>query len=100
MVNKNISPVIRSAIKIIENTIEDIKITVLDSEMKKSLPTEKYPEGIPGVNIQINLDGDYREIFMSSRLAESMHSIYGDEVAKEFILPLFRNQISKNNEKI
>lgn len=101
MENTGIAPVIKSAIKIIENTLEDMKVIIVDSEMKKSLPTEKFPDGLSGVNIILEWEGVGRkETFLSSRFSESMHSTYGDQIAKEFILPLFDADLKKiDNEQ-
>jgi hypothetical protein len=97
MEHANIAPVIKSGIKIIENTIEDMKVIILDSEMQKSLPTEKFPEGLHGVNIILEWSGvGSKKAFISSRFCESMHTNYGDQIAKEFILPLFDAELKKN----
>jgi len=43
MENPKISPVIRSGIKIIENTIEGVTLKILDEEMSRTEPTELLP---------------------------------------------------------
>ena len=94
MENVSISPVIRSGIKIIENSIDGVVVRILDECMKRSIPTEKFPEGLPGVSVEISWeDLGERKVFLSSIFCESMHSTYGDEMAREFIFPLFNKKI-------
>ena len=43
MENQKISLVIRSGIKIIQNTIEGVTINIIDDEMSRSQPTDFLP---------------------------------------------------------
>lgn len=100
MENPKISPVIRSGIKIIENTIEGITVKILDEEMSRSEPTEFLPLGALGVNAQVNWeDIGTRNIFLTADLCEQMHSPYGDKIAEEFIFPMFREEMEKLTEQ-
>jgi len=54
MEKPKISLVIRSGIKIIENTIEGVTIKILDEEMSRTEPTEFLPIGALGVNARID----------------------------------------------
>lgn len=94
MENTKISLVIRSGIKIIENTIEGVTINILDDEMSRSQPTEFLPLGALGVNIIIDWEEmGSKNAFITSQLCEDMHSPHGDKIAEEFILPMFREKI-------
>lgn len=101
MENPKISPVIRSGIKIIENTIEGITVKILDEEMSRSEPTEFLPLGALGVNAQVNWeDIGTKNIFLTADLCEQMHSPYGDKIAEEFIFPMFREEMEKLTEQL
>jgi hypothetical protein len=96
MENYQISPVIRSGIKIIQNTIEGVTVNILDEEMSRSQPTEFLPLGALGVNVEIKWEeiGE-KNIFLTAQLCEDMHSPYGDKIAEDFVLPMFREEIKK-----
>jgi hypothetical protein len=96
MENQKISPVIRSGIKIIQNTIEGITVKILDEEMSRTEPTEFLPLGALGVNAQVNWeDIGTKNIFLTADICEQMHSPYGDKIAEEFIFPMFRDEMEK-----
>lgn len=100
MENPKISPVIRSGIKIIENTIEGVTVKILDEEMSRSEPTEFLPIGALGVNAQVNWeDIGTKNIFLTADLCEQMHSPYGDKIAEEFIFPMFREEMQNLTEQ-
>lgn len=100
MENPKISPVIRSGIKIIQNTIEGVTIKILDEEMSRTEPTEFLPLGALGVNVQVNWeDIGTKNIFLTCQLCEDMHSPYGDKIAEDVIFPMFRDDIKKLTEK-
>ncbi len=100
MENPKISPVIRSGIKIIQNTIEGVTVKILDDEMSRSQPTEFLPLGALGVNVNIIWEeiGEHA-IFLTAQLCEDMHSPYGDKIAEDFILPMFREDMERIIEK-
>jgi len=100
MENPKISPVIRSGINIIQNTIEGVTVKILDDEMSRSQPNEFLPLGALGVNVQIIWEeiGEHN-IFLTAQLCEDMHSPYGDKIAEEFIFPIFREDMEKIIEK-
>jgi hypothetical protein len=94
MENQKISLVIRSGIKIIQNTIEGVTINILDDEMSRSQPTEFLPLGALGVNTEIVWDQiGTNNVFLTAQLCEDMHSPYGDLIAEEFIFSLFEKDI-------
>lgn len=100
METPKISPVIRSGIKIIENTIEGVTVKILDEEMSRSEPNELLPLGSLGVNADINWEGiGSRKAFLTAEFCEQMHSTYGDKIAEEFVLPMFGDEIKKINEQ-
>ena len=100
MENPKISPVIRSGIKIIENTIEGVTVNILDDEMSRSEPTEFLPLGALGVNAQVNWEGlGVKKVFLTCQLCEDMHSPYGDKIAEEFIFPMFREEMQNLTEQ-
>jgi len=100
MENRKISPVIRSGIKIIQNTIEGVTVNILDDEMSRTEPTEFLPHGALGVNTEIKWEGiGTKNIFISCQLCEDMHSPYGDKIAEEFIFPMFREEMEKITQK-
>lgn len=94
MENSKIAPVIRSGIKIIQNTIEGITVNILDDEMSRSNPTEFLPLGALGVNTEIVWEGmGTKKVFLTAQFCEDMHSPYGDKIAEEFIFPMFREEM-------
>jgi hypothetical protein len=94
MENQKISLVIRSGIKIIQNTIEGVTINILDDEMSRSQPTEFLPLGALGVNTEIIWDQvGVNNVFLTAQLCEDMHTPYGDQIAEEFIFSLFEKDI-------
>lgn len=94
MENYQISPVIRSGIKIIQNTIEGVTVKILDEEMSRTEPTEFLPLGALGVNAEIVWDQiGINNVFLTCQLCEDMHTPYGDLVAEEFIFSLFEKDI-------
>jgi hypothetical protein len=94
MENQKISLVIRSGIKIIQNTIEGVTINILDDEMSRSQPTEFLPLGALGVNTEIIWDQvGVNNVFLTAQLCEDMHAPYGDQIAEEFIFSLFEKDI-------
>ena len=96
MENYQISPVIRSGIKIIQNTIEGVTVNILDDEMSRSQPTEFLPLGALGVNIEINWEElGSKKVFLTFQLCEDMHTPYGDKIAEDFIFPMFREEMEK-----
>jgi hypothetical protein len=96
MENTKISPVIRSGIKIIQNTIEGVTVNILDDEMSRSEPTEFLPLGALGVNTEIVWDQiGNAKVFLTSKLCEDMHSPYGDKIAEEFIFSLFVHKLEE-----
>lgn len=100
MENQKISPVIRSGIKIIENTIEGVTVKILDEEMSRSKPNEFLPLGALGVNVDINWEGiGSRKTFLTAEFCEQMHSTYGDKIAEEFVLPMFKVEMKNLKEQ-
>jgi len=100
MKNPKMSPVIRSGIKIIENTIEGVTVKILDEEMSRSEPSELLPLGALGVNVDINWEGiGSKKAFLTTEFCEQMHSTYGDKIAEEFILPMFKDEMEKVGEQ-
>ena len=98
MENPKISLVIRSGIKIIQNSIEGVTIKILDEEMSRSEPTELLPLGALGVNVRIDWEEmGSRDVFLTAQLCEDMHSLYGDKIAEEFVFPMFREEMEKIN---
>jgi hypothetical protein len=96
MENTKISLVIRSGIKIIQNTIEGVIIKILDEEMSRSEPTEFLPLGALGVNVRIDWEEmGSKEVFLTAQLCEDMHSLYGDKIAEEFVFPMFREEMER-----
>lgn len=96
MENTKISLVIRSGIKIIQNTIEGVTIKILDEEMSRSEPTEFLPLGALGVNVRIDWEGmGSKDVFLTAQLCEDMHSLYGDKIAEEFVFPMFREEMER-----
>jgi hypothetical protein len=96
MENTKISPVIRSGIKIIQNTIEGVTVNILDEEMSRSNPTEFLPLGALGVNVRVDWeDIGSREVFLTCQFCEDMHSPYGDKIAEEFVFPMFREEMEE-----
>jgi hypothetical protein len=96
MENTKISLVIRSGIKIIQNTIEGVTIKILDEEMSRSEPTEFLPLGALGVNIRIDWkEMGSKDVFLTAQLCEDMHSLYGDKIAEEFVFPMFREEMER-----
>ena len=94
MENPKISPVIRSGIKIIENTIEGVTLKILDEEMSRTEPTELLPLGVLGVNVEVSWDSvGSKKTFLTAEFCEQMHTPYGDLVAEEFIFSLFEKDI-------
>lgn len=100
MEKPKISLVIRSGIKIIENTIEGVTVKILDEEMSRTEPTEFLPLGALGVNVNVNWeDVGSKDIFLSADLCEQMHSPYGDKIAEEFIFPMFKDEMERLTEE-
>jgi hypothetical protein len=96
MENTKISLVIRSGIKIIQNTIEGVTIKILDEEMSRSEPTEFLPLGALGVNVRIDWEElGSKDFFLTAQLCEDMHSPYGDKIAEDFIFPMFREEMER-----
>jgi hypothetical protein len=96
MENPKISPVIKSGIKIIQNTIEGVKVNILDEEMTRSTPTEFLPLGALGINTEIVWEEmGTKNLFLTADLCEQMHSPYGDKIAEELIFPMFREEMEK-----
>jgi hypothetical protein len=100
MENPKISPVIRSGIKIIENTIEGVTLKILDEEMSRTEPTELLPLGVLGVNVEVSWDSvGSKKTFLNAEFCEQMHSPYGDKIAEEFVLPMFKEEFQMLKEK-
>ena len=100
MENPKISPVIRSGIKIIENTIEGVTLKILDEEMSRTEPTELLPLGVLGVNVEVSCDSvGSKKTFLTAEFCEQMHSPYGDKIAEEFVLPMFKEEFQMLKEK-
>ncbi len=96
MENTKISLVIRSGIKIIQNTIEGVTVKILDEEMSRSNPTEFLPLGALGVNVRIDWEEmGSKDVFLTAQLCEDMHSLYGDKIAEEFVFPMFREEMER-----
>ena len=94
MEKPKISLVIRSGIKIIENTIEGVTVKILDEEMSRTEPTEFLPIGALGVNVRIDWEEfGSKDVFITCQLCEDMHTPYGDLVAEEFIFSLLEKDI-------
>jgi len=100
MKNTKISPVIRSGIKIIENSIGGVTVKILDEEMSRSNPTEFLPLGALGVNVRIDWEEiGSKDVFLTSQLCESMHSTYGDKIVEEFVFPMFKEEMKEFKNK-
>jgi hypothetical protein len=96
MENTKISPVIRSGIKIIQNTIEGVTVKILDEEMSRSNPTEFLPLGALGVNVRVDWDEiGSKNVFLTTQLCDDMHTIYGDKIAEEFVFPMFKEEMEE-----
>ena len=96
MEKPKISLVIRSGIKIIENTIEGVTVKILDEEMSRTEPTEFLPIGALGVNVRIDWEEmGSKDVFLTAQLCEDMHSLYGDKIAEEFVFPMFREEMER-----
>ena len=96
MEKPKISLVIRSGIKIIENTIEVVTVKIIDEEMSRTEPTEFLPIGALGVNVRIDWEElGSKDVFITCQLCEDMHTPYGDKIAEDFIFPMFREEMEK-----
>ena len=93
-----VTPGIRSGVKILENSVADIKITIIDDYMKRSEPSEKYPEGLFGAPVEVEKNGVRKVVFLTPSFCEGMHSKHGDEIAIKFMDSVFKEENSDNGE--
>lgn len=91
-----VTPGIRSGVKILENSVEDLKITIIDDYMKRFGSNEKYPEGLLGAPIEAEKNGVKKLSFLTSNFCEDMHTKHGDELAIKFVNSLFNEKNSDN----
>ena len=82
-----ISPIIHAAIKVMQRQFGGTEVKLISKEMYRLEPTEHAPAGRLGVNIEIN--GITAFLGCESN-AEHMLEPYGDAMAQEFIMGVFR----------
>jgi hypothetical protein len=93
-----VTPGIRSGVKILENSVDDIKITIIDDYMERSEPSEKYPEGLLGATVEVEKNEVKKVVFLTPSFCEDMHSKHGDEIAIKFINSVFKEENSDDKE--
>jgi hypothetical protein len=102
---EKISGVIHAAIQVIEKTVEGVKVKILSQEMTRLEPTEHYPLGQLGVEVEFSWEIGEENVqkvktFLPYQLCEDMLNPLGNLIAEEIVFTLYRDIFEKMEKEL
>jgi hypothetical protein len=102
---EKISGVIHAAIQAIEKTVEGVKVKILSQEMTRLEPTEHYPLGQLGVEVEFSWEIGEENVqkvktFLPYQLCEDMLNPLGNLIAEEIVFTLYRDIFEKMEKEL
>ena len=97
--NKEISPVIISAIDLMKRVNEGLEVELI-GEMKRTEPSEHYPIGQLGVSAKMTLLGIEENVFLGYQHCEDMLNPIGHLMAEELVMTVFGDKLKELYENL
>jgi hypothetical protein len=97
--NKEISPVIISAIDLMKRVNEGLEVELI-GEMKRTESSEHYPIGQLGVSTKMTLLGIEENVFLGYQHCEDMINPIGHLLAEELVMMVFGDKLKELYEKL
>jgi hypothetical protein len=102
---EKISGVIHAAIQVIEKTVEGVKVKILSQEMTRLEPTEHYPLGQLGVEVEFSWEIGEENVqkvktFLPYQLCEDMLNPLGNLIAEEIVFTLYKDIFKKMEKEL
>jgi len=97
--NKEISPVIISAVDLMKRVNEGLEVEFI-GEMKRGEPSEHYPIGQLGVSTKMTLLGIEENVFLGYQHCEDMINPIGHLLAEELVMTVFGDKLKELYKKL
>ena len=92
MNKEEISPIIKTGIRIMTQVNEGLEIEVV-GEMERTEPSEHYPIGQLGVSTIFRIWGMEEKVFLCFQHCEDMMNPMGHLIAEDMFMMIFKKQI-------
>lgn len=92
--NKEISPVIISAVELMKKVNEGLEIE-FSSGMKRVKESSYYPLGQLGVSTKMTYFEIKKNVFLPYQICEDMLNPIGNLIALDFVMSIFKDDIAK-----
>jgi hypothetical protein len=92
MNKEEISPIIKTGIRIMTQVNEGLEIEVV-GEMERTEPSEHYPIGQLGASTIFRMWGMEEKVFLGCQHCEDMINPMGHLIAEEMVMMIFKKQM-------